>query len=41
MEHITRGVSRALDKCGPGNILRELAKRANRKDIEKLETEKA
>ena len=26
MEHITRGVNRAPDNCGPGNILRELAK---------------
>ena len=41
MEHITRGANRALDNCGPGNILRELAKRADRKEIERLETEKA
>ena len=25
LEHITRGMSMALDNCGPGNILRELA----------------
>ena len=41
MEHITQGVNRALDNCGPGNILREVAKRADQKEIEKLETEKA
>ena len=41
MKHITWGVNRALDIYGPGNILRELAKRADRKEIEKLETEKA
>ena len=41
MEHITPGASRAVDNCGPGNILRELAKRADRKEIKKLETKKA
>ena len=41
MEHITWGANRALDNCGPGNILRELAKKADRKEIKKLETEKA
>ena len=41
MEHITRGANRALDNCGPGNILWELAKRTDRKEIEKMETEKA
>ena len=41
MEHITRGVNRALGNCGPGNILRELAKRTDRKQVEALETEKA
>ena len=41
MEHITRGVNRALDNCGPGNILRELAERTDRKHVETLETEKA
>ena len=41
MEHITQGVNRALDNCGPGNILREVAKRVDQKEIEKLETEKA
>ena len=40
MEHITRGVNRALDNYGPGNILRELAKQTNRKHVETLETEK-
>ena len=41
MKHITWGVNRALDNYGPENILRELAKRADRNEIEKLETEKA
>ena len=41
MEHLTRGVSRALDNCGSENILRELVKRADRKEIEKLETKMA
>ena len=31
----------ALDNCGPGNILRELGKRADRKELEQLRTEKA
>lgn len=30
-----------MDNCGPGNILKELAKRAEQKKIEKLETKKA
>ena len=36
-------VNRALDSnnCGPGNILWELAKRTDRKEIERLETVKA
>ena len=41
MEHITRGVNMALGNCGPGNILRELAKRTDRKHVEALEIEKA
>ena len=41
MEHITRRVNMALSNCGPGNILRELAKRTDRKQVETLETEKA
>ena len=41
MEHITRGVNRALGNYGPGNILRELAKRTDWKQVETLETEKA
>ena len=41
MEHIARGVNRALDNCGPGNILRELAKPMDRKKFKALETEKA
>ena len=34
LEHITRGVNQALDDCGPGNILRELANRADRKELD-------
>ena len=41
MEHITRGVNQTLDNCGPRNILRELAKRTDWKQVETLETEKA
>ena len=33
LEHFTRGANQALDDCGPGNILREMAKRADRKDL--------
>ena len=41
LEHITRGVSRALDNCGPENILRELAKKTDGLKVDALETEKA
>ena len=41
MEHITWGVNRALGYCGPENILRVLAKRTDRKQVEARETEKA
>ena len=34
LEHIARGANQALDNCGPRNILRELAKRADRKELE-------
>ena len=42
VEHITRGVNQALNDCGPGNILRELANRADRKelDLEKKELDR-
>ena len=33
LEHITRGANMALDKCGPRNILQELAKRADRRNL--------
>lgn len=33
LEHIARGANQALDNCGPGNILRELAKRADWKEL--------
>ena len=41
MEHITSGANQALDNCGLRNILRELAKKADRTEIKKLETVKA
>jgi hypothetical protein len=39
LEHITKGASLALGSCGPGNILRELAKRANRKELDQAKRE--
>ena len=39
LEHITRGVNDALHDCGPGNILRELAKRADRKELDQARKE--
>jgi hypothetical protein len=41
LKHIAKGASHALDNCGPGNILRELAKRADQKELEQVKTEKA
>jgi hypothetical protein len=41
LEHITRGMSRVLGNCGPGNILRELTKKTDRSKVDALETEKA
>jgi hypothetical protein len=34
LEHITKGASTALGGCGPGNIIREIAKRTDRKELE-------
>ena len=34
LEHITRGANHALNNCGPGNILRELANRADQKELD-------
>ena len=39
LEHITRGVNEALNDCGPGNILRELANRADRKELDQAKKE--
>jgi hypothetical protein len=36
LEHITKGASVALGGCGPGNILREIAKRADRKELDQV-----
>ena len=39
--HISRGVSRALGNCGPGNILWKVAKVTDRSKTQAVETEKA
>ena len=39
LEHITRGANQALNDCGPGNILRELAKRVDRKELDQAKKE--
>ena len=41
LEHITRGVNQALNDCGPGNILRELANMDRKElDLEKKELDR-
>ena len=37
--HIARGANQALDNCGPGNIIREIAKRADRKELHQARKE--
>jgi hypothetical protein len=39
LEHITRGASVALGGYGPGNILREITKRADRKELDQVKRE--
>ena len=39
MEHITKGASLALGGCGLENILREIAKRADRKELDQAKRE--
>jgi hypothetical protein len=40
LEHITKGASTTLGGCGPGNIIREIAKRADsRKELEEVKRE--
>ena len=39
LEHITRGANLALGGCGPGNILREIAKKADRKELDQAQKE--
>ena len=39
LEHITRGANQVLNDCGPGNILRELANRADRKELDQAKRE--
>jgi hypothetical protein len=41
LEHITRGVNKALGNCSVGYILRELVRKTDRFKVEALETEKA
>jgi hypothetical protein len=41
LEHITRGVSKALGNCSAGNILWELARKTDWSKLDTLETEKA
>ena len=39
LEHITKRASLALGRCGPGNILREIAKKADRKELDQARRE--
>ena len=39
LEHITREANQALNDCGPGNILQELTKRADRKELDHAKRE--
>ena len=39
MEHIALGANEALDNCGPGNIVREIAKRADRQKLDQARKE--
>ena len=39
LDHITRGVNQVLNDCGPKNILRELANRADRKELDAAKQE--
>ena len=39
LEHIAQGANPALDNYGPRNIVREIARRANRKNLEQARTE--
>ena len=41
LEHIARGANQALDNCGPGNILQELAKRADRQELKQVKSKNA
>ena len=39
LEHITREVNQALNNCGPGNVLRELANKGDRKELDQVKKE--
>jgi hypothetical protein len=39
LEHITKGANTAMGGCGPGNIIREIAKRTDRKELEHVKRE--
>jgi hypothetical protein len=41
LEHITKGASVTLGGCGPKNILRKIAKRTNRKEMDQVKTDNA
>ena len=39
LQHIARGANQALDNCGPGNIVRKIAKRADRRELDQARKE--
>ena len=39
LEHIARRANQALDNCGPGNIIQEITKRADRKELDQARKE--
>ena len=39
LEHIAQGANQSLDNCGPGNIVREIARRADQRELEQARTE--
>ena len=39
LEHIAQGANQALDSCGPGNIIREIARREDRRTLDQARKE--
>ena len=39
LEHIARGANQAMDNCGPRNIIREIAKRADQRELDQAKKE--